>query len=392
MRFLARHWPLIGLFAALQLPALQPLIKFAPAPWIAAPAFLLAAFIGLRVLLDPPGHLKRWLETPWPSAALTGALALVGIFVYPLADGLKRRGGGSDGDDAMIVAGRALVELQNPYGATTYLGNPFSPGPGWVALWAPLAALGVYSLITALALAATVLALRFTRHSWSLTNTFVLALFSCVLLWELVAVGSDLPAWGLLALCAALLLEQPCARRWLLVAFTVLLGCLATARVSFSYLPLLVGFCLLSIRPRRAVGVAIGGSATALLLHAVFWQLNPAFYPPLHLVGRAQGLLSGASLYIALGFLGVVAAWMLRRWRSWPPPLHLAWGLGAPMLVMAVAELGEHGDLARWKGATYLVTSLPAVAYALLACTRRDDPQPATAGAAPAGAVAPPVG
>lgn len=392
MRFLAKHGPFVGLFAALQLPALQPLVKFAPAPGIAVPAFLLAAFIGLWLLLDPPEHMKRWLETPWPSASLAATLALVAAFVYPRADGLKARGAGSDADDAMILAGRALVELHNPYESTTYLGNPFSPGPGWAALWAPLAALGAYALITALALSTTVLALRFTRHSWSHTNAFALAVFSCVLLWELAAVGSDLPAWGLLVLCAVLVLERPRLPRAGLVALSALLGCLATARISFSYLPLLVGFSLLSVQPRRALTVAVGGSAAALLLHAVFWQLNPLFYPPLHLVSRAQGLLSGASLYMALGFLGVVAAWMLHRWRSWPPPVHLAWGLGAPMLVMAVAELGEHGSLARWKGATYLVTSLPAAAYALLARIRRDDlwPAPATAGAAPEGPVAPP--
>lgn len=390
MRFLAKHGAFFGLFAALQLPALQPLAKFAPVPGIAVPAFLLAASIGLWLLLDPPERVRRWLGTAWPSAALVGILALVAVFVYPIADGLKQRGAGSDADDAMILAGRALAELHNPYASTTYLGNPFSPGPGWVALWTPLIALGAYALITALALAATVLALRFTQHGWSQTNTFVLALFSCVLLWELAAIGSDLPAWGLLVLCAALVLEQPRVSPGLLVVLTALLGCLATARIAFSYLPLLIGFCLLPVKPRRALVVAVGGSATAALLHAVFWRINPLFYPPLHLMGQARGLLPGSSLVVALGFLGAVAARMLHRWRAWPPSLHLAWGLAAPMLVLAVADLLQRGSLSRWKGASYLVTSLPAVAYALLARSRRDDPRAATAGATPAGPVPPP--
>ncbi|WP_437956450.1 hypothetical protein WME76_34295 [Sorangium sp. So ce119] len=392
MRFLAKHGAFFGLFAALQLPALQPFAKFAPAPGIAVPAFLLAAAIGLWLLLDPPERLRRWLDTAWPSVSLVGLLALVAVFIYPMADGLKQRGAGSDADDAMILAGRALAELHNPYASTTYLGNPFSPGPGWVALWAPLSALGAYALISALALAATVLALRFTQHGWSQINTFVLALFSCVLLWELAAIGNDLPAWGLLVLCAALVLEQPRVSKGLLVALTALLGCLATARIAFSHVPLLIGLSLLPVKPRRALVVAVGGTAIALLLHAVFWGMNPRWYPPLHLMGQARWLLSGPSLFIALGFLGAVAAWMLRRWRAWPPPLHLAWGLGAPMLVLAAADLLQRGSLPRWKGATYLVTSLPVVAYALLGRIRRDHPRAATAGATPAGQIPSPTG
>lgn len=396
MRFLAslaRHRAFFGLVVALQLPALQPLAKHAPAPGVAVPAFLIAAAIGLWLLLvAPPERLRRWLDTAWPSASLVGILALVAVFIYPMADGLKRRGAGSDADDAMILAGRALSELHNPYASTTYLGNPFSPGPGWVALWAPLSAFGAYALITALALLAAVLALRSTQHGWVRTNTFVLALSSCALLWELAAIGSDLPAWGLLVLCAALVLERPRVSPGLLAALTALLGCLATARIAFSYLPLLVGFCLLAVRPRRALIVAVGGSVTALLLHAAFWQLNPLSYPPLHLMGQARGLLSGPWLVVAMLFLGAVAARMLHRWRSWPPSLHLAWGLAAPMLVLAAADLSQRGSLARWKGASYLVTSLPAVAYALLARVRRDDPWAATAGAAPGGPVPPPTG
>ncbi|WP_437777613.1 hypothetical protein [Sorangium sp. So ce1097] len=395
MRFLARlarHRAFFGLVVALQLPALQPLAKLAPAPGVTAPAFLMAAAIGLWLLLDPPERLSRWLNTAWPSASLAGILALVAVFIYPMADGLKRRGAGSDADDAMILAGQALAELRNPYASTTYLGNPFSPGPGWVALWTPLSALGAYALISALALSATILALRSTQHGWSRTSTFVLALSSCALLWELAAIGSDLPAWGLLVLCAALVLERPRVSPVLLAALTALLGCLATARIAFSYLPLLVGFSLLAVRPRRALVVAVGGSATALLLHAAFWRHDPLFYPPLHLMGQARGLLSGPWWVVALVFLGVVAARMLYRWRSWPPSLHLAWGLAAPMLVLAAADLSQRGSLARWKGASYLMTSLPAVAYALLACVRRDDPRAAIAGAAPGGPVPPPTG
>ncbi|WP_438015906.1 hypothetical protein WMF18_34345 [Sorangium sp. So ce315] len=148
MRFLARlarHRAFFGLVVALQLPALQPLAKLAPAPGVTAPAFLMAAAIGLWLLLDPPERLSRWLNTAWPSASLAGILALVAVFIYPMADGLKRRGAGSDADAAMILAGQALAELRNPYASTTYLGNPFSPGPGWVALWTPLSALGAYA-------------------------------------------------------------------------------------------------------------------------------------------------------------------------------------------------------------------------------------------------------
>ncbi|WP_437286439.1 hypothetical protein [Sorangium sp. So ce406] len=116
-----------------------------------------------------------------------------------------------------------------------------------------------------------------------------------MLLRELAAIGNDLRAWGLLVLCAALVLEQPRVSKGLLVALTALLECLATARIAFSYVPLLIGFSVLLVKPRRALVVAVGGTAMASLLHAVFWGMNPPWYPPLHLMGQARWLLSGSS-------------------------------------------------------------------------------------------------
>lgn len=367
MKF-AQNWPFWAFLAAVYLPALRPLFKYAPLPELAAPALLLGLAVALWTLLNPPQALRRWLDSPWPTALLVVALSAVAAFVYPLADALKLRGMGSDADDAMVLGGQALMHGLNPYLFSTYFGNPLSPGPGWLVLAAPFAAAGVYALMLPLAVALAALLLRQGGQSWYAVSAWLGGIFACLLLWELAAVGNDLPLWGLLLVCAVVLLGRPRLPYWGLPALVLLVGMLATARVAFFYLPVLVGFSLFAVWPRRAVAVALGGSAVMAALHGAFWWWGGgAVYPPLHLVGRAEGLLAGPTLYGAGLFLLLVGIAMLYHWRWWAPPVQVACGLGAPLLVLALAELNQHGQFAAWEGATFLVPALPVVLYALCA-------------------------
>lgn len=362
-----------ALFLALQVPALRPIMKFAPLPVFACLAVMLTTAALLWTLLAPAPRsrdtltpLRALMGTPWPVVGVIVTLALMAAVVYPIADRLKVHMGGSDADDAMILAGTALMHGATPYNLTTYFGNPLSPGPGWAGLVGPLSALGLYPLLNALAVAILAATLRATRHGWVQVNAVVVSLFSCLLLWELAAVGNDLPAWGMLFLATLLALSQPRLSNGAMLGLAALLGALCTARIAFFYVPVLVGFSLLAVWPRRALWVAGVGTVVMGGLHAAFYVLNPAFYPPLHLLTRAQGMLHGPALYAALMLLGVVGIQQLYHWRWWPPVVHAAWGLGTPLFILALAELAQHGDLGRWEGATFWIPALPVVIYALL--------------------------
>lgn len=358
------------LAALVWLPSLRPLFKFAhhfgAEPWLLAPITAALTYAGVALVLSPPRGLKHLLATPWPWAGVVVSISVAVAGLYPLADGLRHSGAGSDADDAMVMGGVALWHLANPYALTTYLGNPFSPGPGWMALASPLAAGGIYPLITPLALAAMAGLLRVARHSWLTISQVSLLVAACPLVWELAVVGNDLPALSLLLVGVVALAAQPRLGSGWLAALIALIVALATARIAFAYLPLLIGFSVLAVWPQRALQIGLYGLIGTLGLHGLFWALNPEAYAPLHLLTRAEGLLSGAARFGAIGILAVVGATMLYKWRWWAPANHVALGLGAPMGVLALAELSLHGTLARWEGATFLIPALAISLFAVL--------------------------
>jgi hypothetical protein len=357
---------LLWLLALTQIPALRALARYVPLPELALPALLLLAAAAFAVLFNPPQRLRTVLFTPWPSLLVVVLLSLAIAYVYPLADGLKTLGGGSDADDALQLGGVALWHLANPYALTTYFGNPLSPGPGWLALYGPLALLGLQPLGTVGALCFAIWALRRVKISWPILNLLTLGWASSLAVWELAAVGNDLPSFGLVLLGVLALLAQPRLSFNALLLLAVVVGCLATARISFFYLPLLLGFALLAVWPKRALWVALLGFATMALWHGSFFILNPQAYPPLHLLVRGETLISGAAWAGVFGVLGVTGVAMLYHWRWWNPYVHTALGLGVPLGVLATAELASHGSLAAWEGATWLTPALPVACMAVL--------------------------
>ena len=359
--------PALLLVLLTQLPALRALARYAPVPELFIPIMLCATICLSLLLLKPPRILLPILHSAWPTSLVMIGLSFAIALAYPIADGLKTTMGGSDADDAIQLGATALWHLQNPYALSTYFGNPLSPGPGWLALWGPLAIWGLQPLGTPLALAFAVWALRRAHFSWLTINTFSIILASCLGVWELAAVGNDLVPFGLLLLGVVVLLGQARLNPWALLGLALWVGALATARIAFFYLPILIGFALLAAWPKRGLYIAIVGSSLMFALHSGFWWLNPNGYPPLHLLGRAESILQDSTLLGALGILGVTGIAMLYHWRWWNPLTHTALGLGVPLAVIATAELASgSGQLALWEGATFLIPALPLALMATL--------------------------
>ena len=302
----------------LAIPSLYSLAQALSIPAILATLLLNSAV--LYTILHS-NWLKPILNTPWPTSLLVATLAISNVF--------------------------------NHQPIPTFLPS------GWNTLLQPLLAFGLIPLLTPLTLAFTVWVMRTTNHPWLQINRFALALFTCVLMWPNAA--ADLPAIGLLILSLTLLLTRQRILWPELAACILLLAAAATSRAILIYLPLLMGFSLFAVWPKRGLTVALAGTAFSLLLNPtlpIIPSFDPMTFDPL--------ILAPAIL------LTIVIIQSIYHWRWWPAPQHAAWGLGAPLMVIALSNLSETTSFALWYGAIYLTPALPVVTYTLLRPTYKN--------------------
>lgn len=365
------------LFLSLQIPSMRTLDKYVEGPlFFAVPLLLVVAFLCYGALIDPPAALRarlRVLDRGWPASVLWVVYTVAAMVVYPIADGLKREGRGSDQDDAIMIAAANVLNGLNPYDTNTYFGNPISPGPGWILLWVPLVAIGAYWLITPLSLALAAWSLRLAGHGWRASNLFMLFMGSSMIFWELMVVGSDLIAIGCLFLAAVAWLVRS-KRTSTLMLLAVFVGALATSRIVFFYVPLVFGLMLWRRDRRLAVGFALVGSAVCFGLHGWFWHLGPDTYSPLHILTKGQHILpryvQGLALLACLG--SAVAMLRLRDANLRDGVLMLWLSLATPLVFVTFGDLVvfRGGDFAAWEGANYLMPPL-ALAAGLVAVEAR---------------------
>jgi hypothetical protein len=104
---------------------------------------VVAALVVRQIYRRLPALAARISERrAWLLAAATfAALAIAFWIVFPIADS-GRLGGGSDGDDALNLAGGRLLRGEYPYDVRTYLGNAITPLPGALLLALPFVLAG----------------------------------------------------------------------------------------------------------------------------------------------------------------------------------------------------------------------------------------------------------
>jgi hypothetical protein len=329
------------------------------------------AFCGTLLVIRPPKWLADALYTPWPTLFLLIAFTVGALSMHPYVVSLKEHGAGSDSDEALILAGQALLNFQNPYTAVTYLGNPFSVGPGWALLAAPFTVSGLYPLFFPSTVALTMGCLRSNGHDWLTLNRFIILLASSPCVWELACDGSDYLPFAMLTLTVTQLLQRPIIRTFDVVGLTVVLGLLSTFRIVFIFLPLLVGFSLFAIHRRRAFAVALGSLAICLASQSLFYFLNRGHYPPLNLLqNKSQAHFTSETLALAVAICAVAGVAMLLNWGRWRPITQLAIGLTIPWAIVAVSDLAVvQGSLPLWGGAAFLAWPMPFVVIALITKT-----------------------
>jgi len=204
----------------------------------------------------------RWAGHPWlderrVNRILIGAaLATVVLSVaigHPLAKS-GRFGPGSDADEALELAVRAVLHGTSPYGPHTHLGNPITPLPGWIALAIPFVLLGKAAYLNIFWFGLGLAVLRWCRRSSSpSTGPFAwLLLISCPAILYEAATGVDYIANALAVMLTSLGLMIACTEGFVLalvVAFAM--GVVLTSRGNFLFL---VPLILSRIRQKTGAG------------------------------------------------------------------------------------------------------------------------------------------
>ncbi|HEX7240998.1 MAG TPA: hypothetical protein VF263_12070 [Longimicrobiaceae bacterium] len=318
--------------------------KYLGAPGMVA--YAAAVLVAVGAGLDP--RTLAWARRVTPRMAWTlFALSMAGLaaafaVVFPWADG-GGMGGGSDRDEALDLAVRALLRGDFPYHQRTYLGGAITPLPGAFLLAAPFVVIwssALQNLFWVGALFAA--AARAARSAAAALPFWWIAVgLSPVALQEVVVGGDFLTNAlyvALFTLAAAAVTTDPDAPRWLKLVASVGVGVAVASRLNYGVtLALLAGFqaCRLGVRGAAPyVGASAGGAAAVFL---PFYLYDPGMLQPTSILADLDWVVYGASRAVpALAALLAVGLALGRRTARLPT---LLWDCAAAQSVLVLAPL-----------------------------------------------------
>ncbi len=260
----------------------------------------------------------RWL-------ALLTLLLLTAAFavIYPLANS-GRFGAGTDSDEALNQATRALLHGRYPYLERTYLGNEITPMPGALLLAIPFVLLGngVYQSFFWMA-AGVYLLWVFWERQTARTLLFVwLVLGTCPAILHQFVTGGDYVANALMILVPAVLLvrEGGSSRLTSQITLAVCLGVALSSRANFILLTPLIFSRLVQVRGRnRALALTATMLAATVLVTLPFFLANPAGFSPAHTRTKLidlKAVLPHADLLLPLAAAALALLLARPRWNQ----------------------------------------------------------------------------
>jgi hypothetical protein len=289
------------------------------------------------------------------------------IAIYPLADARKTIGKGSTADNAIIECIKQFVSNGKLYDVVLYDGAPISPGPGWILINSPFALLNCYWLFTPVYILITCL-LYWRLFGNSIIPTLVLLLLSTSLIfWELMVTGHDLISLGFSFVIIVLLVYKFCSRQKdvgltkHILFITLFIGIIATSRIVFICLPLLIGMLIWRINPRQAIFVSLIGLFVALMLHGYFYYTND-YYQPLHLLSRGKTTVTMPITFLGAFFTIVmcVAAFFKVKDSLGSLLFWFSLCISVPLVLISFGEfLHVDANFRLWEGANYFVPAIP---------------------------------
>lgn len=291
---MSRHQALAMLVACLVFPSISVLHKYAGAAGAAA---CVLTMVGAAVWwCRAPVILKAGsLSSAASTAIIAGLLAmmlLLFVLIYPMVNAAQP-GLGSDRDDALNMAVRALMRGEHPYRQLTYLGNPVTPLPGALLLATPFVLLGnsAWQNLFWLAVFALTVGARARRPGYA-AWLFALLLLSPAL-WQDFLTGGDLLANALYVSVFAIWLLAGAGKREMstlsLSGLALLLGLGLASRPYFS---LIVPLLFAQLARQRGLKTALACTGVTLATMAVLivplYLFEPSAFAPLHVATKLQ--------------------------------------------------------------------------------------------------------
>jgi len=350
--------------------SLRAVFKYLPWPgWIAlgmlTGGLTAYAFLMARVKSNGMGEHFPFRYPKTLCVLLLILFATASYEVYPLADARRLWGAGSTADDGLIQTAGDFFSSGSMYDRPLAGGIPISAGPGWALLNLPLANSHSYWAMGPLYILIAVL-IHARLAGTALPEAVVLCLLaSSPLFWELLVTGHDIVPLGF-ALAALVMAGWKIAQDrtdggFLPLLFGALMGAVATSRVVFAPLPLMMA--LLAWKQNRKFALLAGsvGLICCAALHGYFFWTSER-YQPLHLFLRGNRSVGGD--LIGLGLIGetIAVVWVFlrtdNRLGSW---LFGAWlCLAIPLGLIALGELrAVGGQFSLWEGANYIFPCVP---------------------------------
>jgi hypothetical protein len=336
-----------------------------------------APLVVLMALCFVPQVDERWAR--WLLVGFFVAAVVAFAVVYPIADARKVVGGGTDADDALDLAVRAVLRGQYPYLERTYLNNPITPLLGWIGLAVPFVEVfGRAAYLNVFWLGVWLVLLRVVSGSaWvgGVLAVMTFVVFAGVSITYLN--GSDSFA-SVVAICLLVV----CMERVPWPVLAVLTGVVLSSRFN---VVLLLPVLAAMLGARRALPFGTLAGLVWLCVSFAPWLVDAADFSPLHtygMLGRFDSVVPHFGLLVPAltGLLAVWLAWKVARAEvdAW---LAMALVLSVPVVVDFVAELTFTGHLDLWPlvyglmaTPLWVFASLPAVTSALTEREARAQP------------------
>ncbi len=213
---------------------------------------------------------------------------------------------------------------------------------------------GIPTLLLMLSLSFTAFVLRAGHMPWVQLNRFLLVTFTSLAMWPgATGFASPYPAAGLFILTLLMLLSQHRVGAAELTARILLLAAATLAHPVLTVLPALTGLTLMAVWPKRALAVALGGTAFTFALY----QAYSAHWWGVIATSTFQTFTTGPEGLAALALLAIVAVQSIYHWRWWAAPQQLAWLLTTLFTILILSQATD---------ATTLALTLPLITHTLL--------------------------
>lgn len=220
------------------------------------------------------------------SVATFAFLTAIALVLYPMAN-TGRFGGGSDADDALVVAVTELLRGHYPYTLSTYLGNPISPMPGAVFLAIPFVIIGAIHLQNVFWLAVFFIVFRhFEKSSASAIGLIWAMLAFSPTLFQNIVTGADYASNSIYILVLMWILirslSDQASATWKPIVAALLLGVALSSRSTFMLMmPIFLSVLVQRAGWKEAIKYLAISGITFIAVTLPFWLYDPAGFAPL---------------------------------------------------------------------------------------------------------------